>query len=426
MKPLLTLFMKRGVFLLFIILNSGHLYAQKEIEIKRENDKFNLLFKKSLSLDSSYQIKLTGVNPAHHILKVTAKSFELQTAQPEAFKDLLFLSGSLPPVGLKSDALLFTQASDISKYQDTLIGKMNRLEKLRKIADILYKQSKDTINKKSIDTAVDQISRLYGKLDTLPTLVGLDIHYINSSATYLAAYLLNNKNLDPDVANVLALSQYQTDQLKSKNYLEYAGYIISSNKLKDSGKKSLVSEPFITKKDLTEVRIILIDRYSKDTLYNNNQTFYNKGGSGISFSTGFFFTNGLTDNAYYLEKRSDGKMNIKTENKSRIDFSVGAFAQYYYKIDKMWRLGPGLGIAVSPFDGKPRYLVGLSTLIGKEKMVGVSTGIAWAKVKQLSGSVLNDNEGPFLPAETTTVPTFEKFRPNFFIGLTYNVVATRK
>lgn len=444
MKPLFKPFMKRSIILLFAMSFCIILYGQTDIPIQRENGKFILLYKKSLKLDSEYRISFSGINPAHHIIKVTAKSFELQSPQPEAFKDILFLSNSLPPTGLSKLKKIFPPESssdkgaydleidryksEIADYKEELRRKMEKLNKLKEIADELHKVTDESPNEEKAKNAESQLLETYSK-KSLPEVletVGSDIHYINSSVTYLQAYLSNIDVINTEVASLLTLAQYQVDALKSRNYLEFLNYIIASRNIKNYKVNYICSEPFETKKDLTEVRVILIDRYSKDTLYNNNRTFYNKGGWGIGFSTGFFYTHKLTDDSYYLQKREDGNMGIKEEDKWHSDLSIGAFTHFYYKIDKMWRIGPGLGITVSPLDAKPRYLLGLSALFGKEKMVGISAGMAWAKVKQISASVKSDKDGLYLAPDATAVPTFDKVRNNFFIGITYNLVSTRK
>jgi len=430
MKPNIKLFMKRGIVLLFSILSSNFLFAQKNKE--KIVDTITLIRKSELiklesfelSKKKNYIIKLVGVNPAHHSLKVEAKSFQLLSPQPEAFKNILFLPSSLPPIDFANSFL--SKTTPDSSFRNLLLKKIQNLNLIKDIADKLHKNT-DSVPRTTLaaEAAVEACDIFKSPINKLNESVALDINFISSSVNYLSALLDKNTSPDPSDAELLALSQFCASKLKTTNYLDYASYIMESQKPGNT-KNYLLSKKFEPQKDLSEIRVILIDQYTKDTLFNENKTFYNRGGWGLSFSTGFFFNNNLNDESYYLKKRADGNQAILKEDKSNYDIAIGAFAHVYYKFSAFTRLGPGLGIAVSPFDGKTRYMFGISALLGKEKMMGVSTGVAWAKVKQFSGSVQSDSNGPYLPSDISTVPTFEKIKSSFFIGITYNLIATRK
>lgn len=385
MKPNIKLFMKRGIVLFFIILSSNFLFAQKTKE--KIIDTITLIRKSELiklesfelSKKKNYIIKLVGVNPAHHSLKVEAKSFELLSPQPEAFKNILFLPSSLPPIDFTYS--LFQKSTSDSSFRISLQEKIQNLKLIKDIADKLHKNT-DSVPKTTLAAeAADEACAIYKSIsiDKLNESVAMDINFINSSVNYLSALLEKNTYPEPSDAELLALSQSCASKLKTTNYLDYASYIMESQKTGNT-KNYLLSKKFEPQKDLSEIRVILIDQYTKDTLFNENKTFYNRGGWGLSFSTGFFFNNNLNDESYYLKKRADGNQAILKEDKSNYDIAIGAFAHVYYKFSAFTRLGPGLGIAVSPFDGKTRYMFGISALLGKEKMMGVSTGIAWARL----------------------------------------------
>ncbi|WP_333577332.1 hypothetical protein [Sphingobacterium sp.] len=434
MKSNIKLFMKSGIVLLFILISGNFLFAQKNDEIKK-NSTISLTrhsedidFKPiDLKINGNYVVRLDNVNPAHHQLKVIAKSFEIQSALPEAFKNVLFLPSSLPPGYFINN--FESTGKQNPNFESILLGKIKKLDSIKIIADELHKNTNSGPNSGSITKALVDVKNVYPTItpnDEFLNSVAMDINFINSTVNYLTAVLANSTDVDPQQAKLLAISQFCAAKLKEKNFLDYASYIMESKKL-DPNVNYLVSKKFQTTKDLTEIRVILIDRYSKDTLYNENKTFYNKGGWGVSFSTGFFFNNNLNDKAYYLQKRADGNQGIIEEDKSPYDIAVGAMTHLYYKFSSTFRLGPGLGIAVSPFDGKTRYMLGATTLIGREKKIfGISAGIAWAKVKHFSGSISTDSNGAYLAPDATTVPTFDKIKNSFFIGLTYNVSSTRK
>ena len=59
-------------------------------------------------------------------------------------------------------------------------------------------------------------------------------------------------------------------------------------------------------------------------------------------------------------------------------------------------------------------------------MLGLNIGKAWAKVNNLSALVKQDNLGFYLPAGSTTIPQYQSTKSTWFVGLTYNLVATKK
>lgn len=176
------------------------------------------------------------------------------------------------------------------------------------------------------------------------------------------------------------------------------------------------------------MKFSFIDTYMNDTVSTFTRDLFSKrvGGIGLSFSSGFFYTEGLSDIPYYLRPRPDENLSVLQDRRVFSDISIGGLGHVYTNISSAIKTGPTIGLAISPFDGKSRYLLGWSILMGREKMIGLSVGKAWAKQKQLSSLVSSDSPGQYLPKGTTAIPTFDKIVSSWFFGVTYNLITTRK
>ncbi|WP_426326776.1 hypothetical protein [Pedobacter sp. R-06] len=386
-----------------IILN-----VQDEMEVKA--------LKKGIKKGEQYVVTLSGINTAHHQFKLEAKSFELYSPLPEALKPLLSgLPGSVRSANMDAKAM-----------EADLQVRMQRLIDLKTLADALYENSEHaplsaSLFQSQVKTPLQNIYAS-GVSPKLLELVSADIYLLNAVAESLQGTVANARRYDPELVKNLAIASARADDLKKNDYLSFARYLIRSEK----AKSSITTKPFKSEKDLTELRLILFDSYAKDTLYKATETLYNFGGFGLSFSTGFIYSEAISEKPYYLQARTDGNMAVLHDRPMVSDVSVGAFGQLYYKFTPAVRFGPGIGLSVSPFDGKTRYLAGGGFLLGREKMIGIIGGWAWAKSKLLSDQVKQDAGGLYLPAAATAIPTYERLKSSFFIGLTYNLTSTRK
>lgn len=399
-----------------------------QIDVVYDNKKKTVTLsnpKEVLKKGQTYTINLRGINTAHHSFKVETKSFELYSELPSAMSILPGIAGSIrakesnfPLTNLSMDSI------SIAALKVNLQKRVEQLKLLKEQADSLYKSTRFAPNHAKAAEAYNAVNKSYvaSSPNELMEMVGGDIYVLISIIDVLNGPLKNQTEVRPDLADLYAVSMFRKDQLIKSDYLKYAEYIIASRDAQNSKE----SKPFKSEKDLTEARLILVDTYKKNTLFNGLETLHNKGSFGLSFSTGFFYTRGLGDEPYYLEPRTDGNTAVKSDNAMKSDIAVGGFGHAYWKIGPGFRLGPGIGIAVSPFDGKTRYMAGAGFTFGREKMISINAGCAWSKVRELSNLVKHDAEGQFLPPDASEVPTFDKLRTAWFIGVTYNLLSTRK
>jgi len=388
-------------------------------KIKVDNNRFN----KSLIPGEQYQIKISGVNSAHTSLKVKAKSKEIYTPIPDVVKTIL--PGITGNLSVNNGAFVATTQKNLFSKVDSIVKHLNIIKKK---AEELHELS---LFKPDIPKANDfykDIFNLYNnKIKNEAELIDTvfaEIQFLTVLKDIGESSIQNNPSLEPNVIEGLARINMIANELKEHDYHMFFQYIDRSRKADNFVK----SKSFKAEKDLVELNLILVNTFTKDTLVNETRTLYTKGGSsvGLSFSTGFFYTEMFSDQSYYLKDRPDETKTLLPERRTVSDISIGGLGHIYYKISPFIRVGPAMGLAISPFDGKSRYLLGGSLLLGREKMFGLTVGSAWAKVKELSAAVSTDEQGQFLPKGTTTIPTIDRIRSKMFVGLTYNLASTRK
>ncbi|WP_421943349.1 hypothetical protein [Pedobacter sp.] len=406
--------MKRIFIAFTAIMVSCSLMAQDTLKAVYKNGSIEFSPKKlSLVKGKTYLVELKDINSAHHVFKLETKFFEISTALPEVLK----------PIAPGISSSVSFNALDPKLIND-LNTRMLRLYKIKELSDELHKKSIDSPNvvlaKKIYAAAVAEYQAPND--EALREAVGGDVAVLNATAEALKSLIPNLKKYNADLVSSYAVANSRAEELKKNNYPGFADYIIASLK----AVKFRKSKTFTANKDITELKLILVDKYTKDTLYNNTQTAFHKGDFGLSFSTGFFHTRFLSDVPYYLEARPDGQKAVKGDESMKNDLSIGGFGHLFYRADTWLRIGPGIGLSISPFDGKTRYLAGGGILLGREKMVGITFGKAWTKVKQLSSQVQSDANGRYLPASATAVPTYDKLHNSWFFGLSYNIASTRK
>lgn len=305
-------------------------------------------------------------------------------------------------------------------------NKSKRLNLIKQKAQKLHKNTflaPDTV--KAINVYNEILAEYPGAtIESLPDSVTEDIHFLTALGTISENLIKQFPSLETEEVKFYSGIIGISNDLKKNDYQMFIDYIKKSR----NAENIVQSKTFKGSKDLVELNIILVDSFTKDTLTNDTKTIYTAGWKtrGLSFSTGFFYTEMLSDKPYFLLARPDESMLVLPGRQLAWDVSIGGLGHFYWKVSPCTRIGPSVGISISPFDGKSRYLLGGSVLLGREKMVGINIGWAFAKVKELSSVVLMDEEGMYLPKGSTAVPTIDRINNSFYFGLTYNLASTRK
>lgn len=427
--------MKKAILVILLIsFSTKALHAQTEIElpVKINIGERSILIdkklRKELEEDKQYNLKVTGLNSAVISLKVTAKPFEISSAAPEILKTVLpgittSLTGG--PKGIAEPS------RNLEDYRDNINKSLDRLNELKKASDNLYKSTIFNSDTEKAKSALQNIISLYRNNgenvneENIEAYVKQDISYASTVKAITDELLKKEIVLEKyKYVSLIAEINRTNELIKSGNYPRYIEFLKKST----VAKNFVLSKPFYPEKDLVELKVSFVDTYAGDTISTVTRTLYTKkaGGIGLSFSSGFFYSEGLSDVPYYLKARQDENLAVLKDRRMFSDISVGALGHIYTNISTIVKTGPAIGLALSPFDGKSRYLLGWSVIFGKEKMLSISFGKAWAKQKQLSTAVMTDNQGDYLPKGTSAVPTYDRIVHSWFFGLTYNLATTRK
>lgn len=421
---------------LIVLLTCQLAAGQKIIEVKSKtssNGEFLIIdekIKATIRSDRSYQLNVTGINAAHMALKVVAIPKEIYTPIPEVLKTVLpGIAGTRGPSAI-GDTLkrAIGDSAKLSELTKSIDEITTRLKKVREEAIKLHRLTRFHPNLRYAVSAFQAIDSLYGagSPDLLSDMVREDIQWLLTVKVVADNFMKLKPSYDPLGINSLHVKiSIICQELTKTDYIQDLQYVLLSQK---GAVSNLISKPFSGSEDLVELDIILIDTFTNDTLLRENRTLFTAGGPsvGLSFSTGFFYTHQFSDTPYYLKQRADENLSVLGEKTPKYDLSVGALGHLYYKVSSEFRAGPSLGVVVSPFDGKTRFLLGASVLLGKEKTVVLSVGKAFAKVKTLSSSIDSDSQGLYLPKGTTAVPTYDQIKQGWFIGISYNLASTRK
>ncbi|MCJ7446536.1 MAG: hypothetical protein MUO72_02470 [Bacteroidales bacterium] len=422
--------MKKLLMSIIIIANVHFCFSQEIIDLHYDSKKKEFKEKtESIKFKSgeTYQVKIHNVNTSYISWKLESKSYILSSSTPDIIKPI-FLGitdeALISKYSLKKESLV-----QLNKVYLRTIDYYNNLQALKSNSDSLYKWNLKKIDTGKADSIRNIVFGIY-KVDSLLKLkrnVNLAIKYIEV-ANELFKAKMPEINTDELIKNKIienyAEISYVLDIVKSDNYLKYVKFIESSLK----PQVTIMSEPFKAEKDVVDLKITLIDNYKPDTLYNFSVSFYTHGNGSFDFSTGFFFNN-LYEDSYYLEKRDttvNSIKNVKENDNCNFDVSFGALGHYSYKIQNNIKLGISMGAALSPLDGKIRYLVGSSLLLGRNKQVGINVGLILAKMKALNGEVKSDDEGNYVSKDVTSVPTYDKINSGFYLGVTYNLISKKK
>src|SRR5690606_11230557 len=154
------------------------------------------------------------------------------------------------------------------------------------------------------------------------------------------------------------------------------------------------------------------------------------GGWKADFSTGIFLTGlrnfeyATRDSTIETQEGTDPddeagpitKKVIFRQNTGGFDLGIGVMAHFYRRMLFPVNVGFSLGV-ISTADVEPRFLLGLSTIIGQSQRLILNGGMAVGKVERLSSDLREDG---FLEAKSDVVPTRKHTMARWFIGVTYN------
>lgn len=408
---------------------------------------------KGLKARRRYELVVIGAHSGLYNLKVSANQFNQSSKSPEVLKFLSLSATDLLLKAEESDRFVSTSKDSseiIHPDYETLLE--NEISKLAQIIYILgesdslikvsYKHWKTGVldTDQLIQTSRNLLQTLELSSSKNEAIIefGSHLHYSNSIKNLvenaLKAGILSVGILE-NYSTFLSLyenvTKYSTRNLKIiESLCEIVQNPYSSS---DSSKESKYFDFFRGKSfkvagDLTKIKLNLVSRLTKDTIYSQTFNYYTYGYWKFDFSSGFYW-NQLSNDSYTLTSYNADStfVTLQKDYSSNNDIAIGGQLHLTYKAADSYGVGINVGAAVSIIDGNTRYLMGGHVLFGRSNQLMLSGGIAIGKVKRLSEAVSSAN-GFVERDNTVTVPVsfkepklVDQVETSVFVGLSYNL-----
>ncbi|ULC58197.1 hypothetical protein MBM09_09730 [Flaviramulus sp. BrNp1-15] len=410
------------IFLIFSI--TTFLYSQDTIQIKYDTISKKVSLKdlpKKLVHNNKYLLKLVDINTSHIKVNEELNAYEYVSDIPEILKPIF--------LGTPNSNIMNSFEIDTANYKTNLfltaMHHYDKLESIRSTGSEYYDKTK--FNPKPNDTIA--IAMLKQKLK-LKSNIELVNQLKNSEQFILSALTSYEHNFEkiPLTDSKLEILHGEYATLKNikllidkGTYRKALGFLLKSLKAKDF----INIKTFKGVKDLTSIDLQVINTFTNDTIFEDKLSFKIYNNWSFDFTSGFIYSD-VSESKYYLSNRNAEFDNVIKEDIANFDVSIGALGHLSYKFSPSFMAGVGIGASLSPFDGKLRYLTGLSLLFGEQKFIGLNVGVAFSKIKTLSDVIMKDNAGYFQPVDQTEINTVERVETGLYIGLTYNFFNKKK
>ncbi|AZQ58097.1 hypothetical protein EJ994_04470 [Maribacter sp. MJ134] len=441
----------KKIFFLYasLLLIPSLTFSQEDIKLSYNSkehriEKPNKIIRKGIP----YKIKIDGINTATMKFSVTAKDKELVSPIPEVLKPILLdvdaamslyksTTGDVENTVYTDHEKLYNAATQILDDLKILEEKAKALNKAIRVKGVDVSQTKmlastclsdleelilkpKTEKIKNSPKSKNAYKEVYNYLIQGIQNISSTRQFMESRMNFrfTATDAISEKFIQLH-ANLVALE----NQIKIKKYEDYLKFIKNAE---DAKPNKIFEKVYYSRKDLLEAEVVMLDAFSKDTLLKETIDIYTEGGGiRLRFSTGFFY-NDIVEKSYYLTERDETTKAVLPEKSPDFDIAVGALAHIGWKFSSHTDIALNMGLALSPLDGKTRYLLGGGILIGKKRELGLNIGAAISRIDKLSGSVTKSGNELFVPIAVEAVPTTKQNEWGLFFGVTYNFKNTKK
>jgi hypothetical protein len=395
----------------------------------------------ALKQGKSYKLKFTGLNTGLMSIDSKIKQYNLVSNSPEILKPIFQLESS--PINSKFlDSLEF---NEYTKYRDSVIDKnseksleyldtmykriMANYAQLQKVSDyysaltknMTYRLNNVLANQALVDIA-SSVNMTYLSEKDFPDLAFKLNALANENveiAAYFKQFLFKSQLLDIDLERAFTLLgevNLVAGKSADGNYIKELSVI----KRLAEAKLEFASVSIQTQKDLIEIDVDLKEITSGDSLVSEKIVFYTYGGWTFDFTAGLFY-NSLVNNQYYKSERDSTTSYIRSEPTiENFDIAAGGLLHLSYKMKNLHLIGFNAGAAVSLFDQKLRFLLGGSYLTGKRNRIGISAGVAFSRLKEISEAAISDDGGNYIPT-SNDIPTYDDLKVGGYFGISYNI-----
>lgn len=409
---------KKASFIILMFSITTFLYSQDTIQITYDAKSKKVILNdlpKKLMHNNEYLLKLVKINTAHIKVIEEVNTYAYVSDIPEILKPIF--------LGIPNNNVMNFFEIDTLNYKTNLfltaMHHYDKLESIRSTGSNYYGKTK--FNPTPNDTI--PIAKLKKKLE-LDSNIEL-VNQLKISEQFILSALTSYEHnfekipiTDPKLE--ILHSEYAMLQnikllINKGTYRKSLGFLLSSLKAKDF----INIKKFKGAKDVTSIDLQVINTFTNDTIFDDELNFKIYKNWSFDFTSGFIYSD-ISESKYYLSNRNAEFNNVVKEDILDYDVSIGALGHISYKFSPCFMAGIGIGASLSPFDGKLRYLTGLSFLFGEQKFIGLNLGVAFSKIETLSDAIMKDNNGYFQPVDQTAINTVERIETGLYIGLTYN------
>lgn len=424
--------MKTTGFVILILICCLYCYPQDTIHFNYDTGKND--FKENpdsieFKTGKNYSIQVHGLNSSVFDCTIESKVYTLTSPTPDILKPFFLGISESGEVSVDRGytSLLGPSVVNIEQIYKYAEKHFNNLQLLKEQSDSIYEHKCCKSDSAFVDSITKMVcdSFALGSIKYLKKRVIYSIGYITYAAELSKIDLTNNSggdSIDTTKIEWYLRMNYLLNEIQAENYTRYAEF------LNESQNPSFVtkSKPIKAEKDVVELTITIYDKYAADTVLLSVLPLYTYGKCSFNFTTGFFFNN-LFEESYYF-KSEDLERKYVSKISPGYDISFGAMGHLSYKCKNNLKLGIATGAAISPIDGNLRYLLGVSLIAGRKKQLGINAGAALAKLKfyAFEDYLLHDGTGAYVPVELNEIPSYEKLKPGYYIGLTYNLTSVKK
>lgn len=374
-----------------------------------------------LNKNETYRFKVEGVNTAYFDVAFQASSKDLKSAVPEILKSVIpGLPGEVTLEKFHASYASETKnAIDAYNLLNSVVMNTKQLmEKIKnKPHDYKACMTEARLHKKKLDNILmARDTSMTAALERIEEQKDIFLSNYNYVSETIKIFHLNEQEVRKNFF-VLACAKQGFDRNKEL-YTKAIELLYTTLRAENFKEKE-----FYVKKEMTTIRVVIVDKFKGDTVINKSYEYFTKGGLDFDLTTGFFVSD-LYSKSYYIDKDNvDGTPTIKQEKSPGFDLGIGALAHLNYRFTSAVKGGLCVGAYLSTFDGKARYGVGPSFVFFRKNQLSLSGGLVAGKISKLS-SVVSSNGTTVdktLPATIAAVPVYDKWETGWFMSVTYNL-----
>lgn len=274
---------------------------------------------------------------------------------------------------------------------------------------------------KSINNSTEK-KDLNEKIMALSSELGIYLQYVTKEQPLKKQWTADVLYIKENICKKLGMIDFSLDSLKA---ITNNRLIVDQWKAIESYNPPIYISTLPKQIENNDILTFNVQLYNKGKeIQSGTYNYYTKYGFKVDYSVGIVFHT-LTDESYSIIQTTDNAISSKKLVKERsVDITPGAglFAHFYPRTGGWFNYGLMTGFEIAA-DSKPKYLAGLSLLLGREQRVVISPGIILGQVKVLSSKYDLYKTYPSSSFGDISVDQLlvNQYQLGYFISISYNL-----